>query len=115
MHKRTVGVVYAQFMSRPARTSPRERSVDWPQLTSTDPSAEVARRFAQNLKIAIGDSSLRASAQLTDVDHSTIQSILQGRAWPDLETIAKLERGFATVLWPGLAIEQDQGAVDRLA
>ena len=76
-----------------------------------DPSAEVARRFAQNLKIAMGDSSLRAAAQLTGVDHSTIQSILQGRAWPDLETIAKLERGFGTALWPGLLVAEPRAAL----
>ncbi|WP_407943841.1 helix-turn-helix domain-containing protein [Marisediminicola senii] len=46
--------------------------------------------------------SLRECAQATGVDHSTIQGILQGRSWPDLETIARLESGFGRPLWPGI-------------
>jgi len=69
-------------------------------VRSPDPIGEVARRFAENLRVAIGDSSLRTVAELTGVDHSTIQSILQGRAWPDTYTLAKLELGLKTPLWP---------------
>ena len=82
---------------------------------SPDPSGEVARRFARNLRAAIGENSLRHAAKLTGVDHSTIQSILQGRVWPDLETIAKLERGFDTSLWPGLLVEEELGSTNRHA
>jgi hypothetical protein len=89
-------------MSRPFRSSPSERTKKWPDVPSDDHSGEVARQFVLNLQAAMGGMSLRAAEELTGVDHSAVQGILQGRTWPDLETIAKLERGFGTVLWPGL-------------
>jgi len=89
-------------MPRPSRTLPKERMDRWPDVPAADPSAEVARRFALNLRAAIGDISLRAAEKVTGVDHSTIQAILRGQTWPDLDTIAKLENGFGVSLWPGL-------------
>jgi transcriptional regulator with XRE-family HTH domain len=68
---------------------------------SVDPVGEVARQFALNVRAAIGDRSIRAAAQDVGVDHSTIVAVLQGRTWPDLATIAKLELGFGVDLWPG--------------
>jgi hypothetical protein len=70
-------------------------------MESLDPIGEVARQFSLNLRTAIGNRSLRAAALATGVDHSTIQAILQGRTWPDLFTMAKLESGLETDLWPG--------------
>lgn len=70
-------------------------------MESKDPVGEVARRFALNLRDAIGDRSLRAASEATGVDHTTIQAILQGRTWPDLYTLAKLEQGLDADLWPG--------------
>ncbi|WP_213816115.1 helix-turn-helix transcriptional regulator [Glaciihabitans sp. dw_435] len=87
-------------MPRPTRTLPRDRVADWPDREADDPSAEVARRLAINLRAAIGDRTLRAAAESCGVNHTTILAVLQGRSWPDLETIAKLERGLATDLWP---------------
>jgi transcriptional regulator with XRE-family HTH domain len=72
-------------------------------MASVDNSGEVARRFALNVREALAGRSLRDAEKITGVDHSTIQAILQGKTWPDLDTIAKLERGFGVVLWPGLA------------
>ncbi|MET4583763.1 hypothetical protein ABIE21_003294 [Conyzicola nivalis] len=89
-------------MSRPFRSSPSERTKKWPDVPSDDTSGEVARQFVLNLQAAMDGMSLRGAEELTGVDHSSIQGILQGRTWPDLETIAKLENGFRTVLWPGL-------------
>ena len=88
-------------MPRPSRLSPRERVADWPEVPSEDRSTEVARRFAIALRAAMGERSLRAAGADTGVDHSTIQAILQGRAWPDLDTIARLENGMGVDLWPG--------------
>ncbi|RNE66976.1 helix-turn-helix domain-containing protein [Cryobacterium tepidiphilum] len=62
---------------------------------------EVARRFAANLRLAIGERGLRVAAQEAGVDHTTILAVFEGRAGPDLATIAKLERGFDVDLWPG--------------
>lgn len=89
-------------MPRPFRSSPSERTKKWPDVPSDDTSGEVARQFVLNLQGAMDGMSLRAAEELTGVDHSSIQGILQGRTWPDLETIARLEKGFRTVLWPGL-------------
>jgi len=88
-------------MPRPSRPSPRERVAGWPEVASEDASTEVARRLAIALRAAMGERSLRAAGADTGVDHSTIQAILQGRAWPDLDTIARLENGLNVDLWPG--------------
>jgi transcriptional regulator with XRE-family HTH domain len=80
---------------------------DWPHVVSVDPIGEVARLFAENLREAIGDRSIRAAASDAGVDHSTIMAVLQGRTWPDLATIARLELGFGVDLWPGrIAIQE---------
>jgi transcriptional regulator with XRE-family HTH domain len=80
---------------------------DWPHVVSLDPIGEVARLFAENLREAIGDRSIRAAANDAGVDHSTIMAVLQGRTWPDLATIARLELGFGVDLWPGrIAIQE---------
>ncbi|WP_460525755.1 helix-turn-helix domain-containing protein [Conyzicola nivalis] len=47
---------------------------------------------------------LRDAANLTGIDHSTIYAILQGNSWPDISTLAKLERGLDCDLWPGRSI-----------
>lgn len=87
-------------MPRTARPSPRELSADWPAAPSHDAAGEVARQFALNLKKAIAGKSQRAVTELTGVEHSTISRVLSGQAWPDLATIARLELGLETNLWP---------------
>lgn len=68
-----------------------------------DPIHEVARRFALNVREAMGDeTSIRSAAKLADIDHNTLRHILDGEAWPDLIVIAKLERAYNKNLWPGL-------------
>jgi hypothetical protein len=70
-------------------------------MPSVDPVGEVARQFALNVQAAIGDRSIRAASLDVGVDPSTMLSVLRGRSWPDLATIAKLESGFGVDLWPG--------------
>lgn len=41
------------------------------------------------------------------MDHSTILAILQGRTWPDLYTVARLEQGLEADLWPGRSRGQE--------
>lgn len=60
----------------------------------------MARRFVVNLTEATAGLSQRAVTELTGVDHSTISRVLSGHAWPDLATIARLELGLKTSLWP---------------
>lgn len=83
------------------RLPPNQLTPEWPDVESQDPIGEVARQFAINLRTAMGARTLRDVAKLTDVDHTTIQAILQGRSWPDLYTMAKLEFGLGVDLWPG--------------
>jgi hypothetical protein len=93
-------------MSNSQRLPPNQLSPEWPNVTSTDPIGEVARQFALNLRKAMGDRTLREAADVTGVDYSTIATILNGRSWPDLFTMAKLERGLDADLWPGRTRDQ---------
>ena len=88
-------------MSRSARAKPRDLAPAWPDGPAETPIAEVARRFALNLREAIGDDSVRTVAYVAGLNHVTLIRIMDGTVWPDLETIAKIEFGFAKDLWPG--------------
>lgn len=88
-------------MSRPVRLLPKDLAARWPDLPGDDPFGEVARRFAENLRMAIGNRTLRAVAEEAGLNHTTILAILEGRTWPDLQTLAKLEHGTSVDLWPG--------------
>ncbi|WP_123356699.1 helix-turn-helix transcriptional regulator [Frigoribacterium sp. PhB160] len=88
-------------MGRTARAKPAALAPSpWPDVHSDDPIGEVARRFAQNLRQAVGSRSIRSVAEASGVTHTTLLSVLAGQVWPDLETIAKLERGLGVGLWP---------------
>lgn len=67
-----------------------------------DPIQEVARLFVLNVKEAMGDASIRSTAERAGIDHNTLRKVLAGDAWPDMIVIAKLERAFHKNLWPGL-------------
>ncbi|KQW08189.1 hypothetical protein ASC66_04455 [Leifsonia sp. Root4] len=88
-------------MPRTARRKPNEIVRSWPTVKSEDPVGEVARRFTLNLREAIGERSIRAAARAADLSHVTLVAILEGRTWPDMETIAKLELFLDADLWPG--------------
>ncbi|MCY7288366.1 MAG: helix-turn-helix domain-containing protein [Cryobacterium sp.] len=85
---------------RPARAVPAKLCVDWPAVPSDDAVAEVARQLVVNLREAMGGRSIREVASATDVDRATIGALLVGKSWPDIVTLAKLERGLGP-LWPG--------------
>jgi len=72
----------------------------WPEVPSGDPVGEVARRFAVNVRREVGMRSIRSVAEASGITHTTLLSVLAGQVWPDLETIAKLERGLNARLWP---------------
>lgn len=82
-----------------ARATPAMLSVDWPDAQSIDPAGEAARRFAVNLKSAIGARSIRAVARDAGLDEGTIRKILLGESWPDLRTIWSLESALDSVLY----------------
>lgn len=87
-------------MARPVRPSPADLVPGWPDTPSPEPDVETARRLALNLRAALADMSLRNAKTVTGVDHTTIADVLNGNTWPDLRTIARLETGLRTDLWP---------------
>jgi lambda repressor-like predicted transcriptional regulator len=88
-------------MVRTPRSTPAELAPEpWPEKPAEDPAAETARLFVRNLRRAIGGRSIRAVANLAGLSHATLLSVLAGRTWPDLETIAKLEHGLDEPIWP---------------
>lgn len=96
---------YDLGVPRPRREPPRAFTESWPGEPCTDPVAEVARRFAVGLTEALGGRSLRSVRDVTGVEHTTLSGILSGQTWPDLATIARLERGLAADLWPGRIVD----------
>ena len=88
-------------MPRPPRLKPNELAPGWPHVKSGDQVGEVARLLALNLASAIGKRNVVDVASTTGVDDMTIHSILNGRSWPDIATLAKLELGLGADLWPG--------------
>jgi ribosome-binding protein aMBF1 (putative translation factor) len=52
-----------------------------------------------NLREAIGERSIREIASTIEVDRATIGVMLQGKSWPDIVTLAKLEQELGP-LWP---------------
>jgi transcriptional regulator with XRE-family HTH domain len=88
-------------MPRPKRPAPREGAEDWPIAPMSDPVNEAQRRFAVNLREAIGEMSIRKAAEFTNVDRTTLRNLLEGETWVDAVALAKLERAFERTLWPG--------------
>ena len=94
-------------VARPHRKTPAEHFPDgaWPDGATDDPAARVAAAFASRLRTAAAGRSYRQLEAVTGVDHTAIAKTLTGATWPDLATIAKLEHGLDTDLWPGRATE----------
>ncbi len=72
----------------------------WPDVPAADPLAEVARQFVLNLRDAMNGRSIRAVAAEVGMGNVTLLTVLAGKAWPDLATIARLEAGLDAELWP---------------
>ncbi|WP_375342381.1 helix-turn-helix domain-containing protein [Curtobacterium sp. MCLR17_040] len=53
--------------------------------------------------------SLRAVAADAGIGHVTLQRVLAGQAWPDLQTIARLEAGLDAELWPRRGASETRG------
>ncbi|WP_150307208.1 helix-turn-helix transcriptional regulator [Planctomonas psychrotolerans] len=94
-------------MGMVARGKPVELApAPWPDIPSDDLIGEVARQLVLNLRAAIGDQSIRSVATAAGMNHVTVLNVLAGRVWPDLATIAKLERGLGRPLWPSAIAER---------
>lgn len=72
----------------------------WPEVPAEDPIAEVARLFVVNVKAAMDGQSIRSVATQVGIGNVTLLTVLAGKAWPDLATIARLEAGLDCELWP---------------
>ena len=102
-----------EYRYRYDKESPDEESPDeqWPDLP-LDPNAPPEVLLVHNIAVRLKDlvdkkiakpRGPRTIEDLADdidgVSHQTIRNIIQGRVWPDLMTIARLERYFDRKLW----------------
>ncbi|GEO96980.1 hypothetical protein [Kocuria turfanensis] len=83
-----------------ARTEPRTYSYSWSGEIGGDPADELARCFVKNLGAVFGVRSLSGIETITDVGPATLSRILNGHAWPDGYTIARLKGRLGVHLWP---------------
>lgn len=98
---RVLRSAYDLGVQRPVRNPPRTFSAAWPDEPCVDPIAEVARGFTLRLVAALDGRSLRSLRNTAGIEHTTVSAIINGATWPDLATIARLERGLDVDLWPG--------------
>lgn len=73
----------------------------WPHNLPADTPAQVrlAAAVAVRLDAARKPLSYRDAETATGISHQTIHNIVNGKTWPDLHTIALLERGLEEQLW----------------
>ncbi|WP_411709499.1 hypothetical protein [Corynebacterium sp. LaCa116] len=86
---------------------PRELYPSWPRGTIKHNQVhEKIRGFADNIRWLMANRiyarDVRTIAEITGVPKSTIQDLLDGTSWPSGWTIAALEAGLGTELWPRL-------------
>jgi ribosome-binding protein aMBF1 (putative translation factor) len=90
--------------SRTARPRSYVVAGSWPRAhLSAHHGARVAQEMARRLAEAMSEAALSANRLSRDsgVNRQTIANVLAGRVWPDLLTIANLERSLQVDLWPG--------------
>ncbi|MBW1601817.1 helix-turn-helix transcriptional regulator [Streptomyces sp. JJ66] len=76
----------------------------WPGAVLDDHhGARVAQEVAARLRKVIDANgwSMVEVARRTGVDRLTVTRVLAGQVWPDLLTIATLEKALDVDLWPG--------------
>ncbi|MFJ5122366.1 helix-turn-helix domain-containing protein [Kitasatospora sp. NPDC088548] len=79
----------------------------WPDAALAEHhGARVAQALARRLAMVMSDRSISANRLARDsgINRQTIANVLAGSGWPDLLTIASLERALETDLWPGRAM-----------
>lgn len=87
-------------MGNQHRETPASLTPGWPEASSPDSAAETARVFANSLRDAIGNRSVRSVASSAGLDEATVRRVLTGDAWPDLRTVARLEDALLRPLYP---------------
>ncbi len=76
----------------------------WPEAVLVDHhGARVAQALAARLQAALDEHgwSVAELSRRSTVARYTIAKALAGEAWPDLLTIANLEKALGVDLWPG--------------
>lgn len=91
-------------MVRPKPGSPSSRYPGWPDsLNVTVPEHQMIQAMVINLRRQRSlFRTVKAMSARTGVPSSTISDVLGGNAWPSLETVARLEVGLGTRLWPNV-------------
>lgn len=87
-------------MGRRPRAAPAAGVEGWPERHVDDVDVEHVRRIALALREAIGDRSIRSVASEVGVGHQALSDLLAGRTWPEVATVARIERGLGCRLWP---------------
>jgi len=72
---------------------------DGPFRRGTPWEVFLAAALADRLKNRIGNESVRYVAKISNLSPQTVLNVLNGKTWPDLRTIARLERVLKTRLW----------------
>ena len=84
---------------RPAAYAEPGRWPDGPLKSNAPPEAHLAAALAIRLREALGTRPLEPFAGRCGISSQTIRNALQGNAWPDLRTIARLEVALGKRLW----------------
>jgi transcriptional regulator with XRE-family HTH domain len=97
-------------MARTARSLPVDAAPSpWPDVAADDPYVEIARQFVVRVRAAMGERSIRSVAAQAGIHNTTLLNILNGRSWPDLATIARLEVALNADLYTSLPARHDLG------
>jgi DNA-binding phage protein len=94
----------AANLSRASAPRSFVRAGSWPRAVLADHhGARVAQALAAALAEAMRREEMSANrlARASGVNRQTIANVLAGTSWPDLLTIASLERTLGSDLWPG--------------
>ena len=89
---------------KPRRPKPADYAAagtwpDGPLDPDAPPEARLAQGVAQRLEDRLKNMTVYRAAQRSDLNAQTIHNILEGRTWPNLRTLARLEASLNACLW----------------
>ena len=89
--------------SAPPRDHARDPEL-WPEAVITDAAARVVQHIARALRAEIARRKLshRDVEAATGVSRMAIGPLVEGKSWPDVLTVVRLEQGLGCPLWPGI-------------
>lgn len=82
------------------RKSPAELSPNWPDAASEDLAGEAARQIALVIRAETARHGVRGLAALAGVQHGTLISVSEGRSWPSVTLVVRLEHALGRSIWP---------------